>query len=66
MHLRIYLLRKKYHTAFQAPLLGINDPSDDANKRQQAFLAPLSGKALVKRITKFLINSLIGIHCSYS
>jgi hypothetical protein len=41
MHLQIYLLRKKYHTAFQAPLLGINDPSDDANKHQQAFLAPL-------------------------
>jgi hypothetical protein len=35
VRLRNYLWRKKYHTAFQAPLLGINDPSDDANKRQQ-------------------------------
>jgi hypothetical protein len=25
------------------PSLGINNPSDDAKKRQQAFLAPLPG-----------------------
>jgi hypothetical protein len=35
--------------AFHAPLLWIGYPSDDANKRQQAFLAPLLGKVLVKR-----------------
>jgi hypothetical protein len=50
VRLRIYLWCKKYHMAFQAPLLGINDPSDDANKHQQAFLVPLPGKAPVKRI----------------
>jgi hypothetical protein len=30
--------------------LRINRPGDDATKRQQVFLAPLPGKALVKRI----------------
>jgi hypothetical protein len=49
VRLRIYLWSKKYHK-FQAPLLGIKDPSDDAYKRQQVFLAPLLSKALAKRI----------------
>jgi hypothetical protein len=31
---------------------GINNAGDDAKKRQLAFLAPLPGKALVKRIDK--------------
>jgi hypothetical protein len=35
-------------------LLGNNDPIDDAKKRQQAFLTPLPGKALVKRMEKVL------------
>jgi hypothetical protein len=52
--LRIYLWCKKYHTAFLAPLLGNDDPSDNAKKRQQAFLAPLPGKAQVKRIINVL------------
>jgi hypothetical protein len=52
VRLRIYLWLKKYHIAFAAPLLGNDDPSDDAIIRQQAFFAPLRGKALVKRIDK--------------
>jgi hypothetical protein len=39
---------------FPAPLLGNDDPSDDAKKHQQVFLAPLPGKALVKEIDKVL------------
>ena len=35
---------------FLEPLLGNTNSSDCAKKRQQAFLAPLPGKALVKRI----------------
>jgi hypothetical protein len=35
-------------------LLGNDDPSDNAKKRQQAFLAPLPGKAQVKRIINVL------------
>jgi hypothetical protein len=31
------------------PFLGNTNPSDDAMKHQQAFLALLPGKALVKR-----------------
>jgi hypothetical protein len=45
LRLRIYLWCKKYHTAFQAPafqapLLGINDPSDDTNNRQRLHPHP--------------------------
>jgi hypothetical protein len=32
--------------AFQVPLLGNTNPSDDVKKRQQAFLAPLLGMDL--------------------
>ena len=35
--------------AFLVPLLGSTNPSGDAKKHQQAFLAPLPGKALVKK-----------------
>ena len=35
---------------FLVPLLGNTNPSDNVKKYQQAFLAPLLGKALVKTI----------------
>jgi hypothetical protein len=41
------------------PSQRINDPGDDAKKRQQAFLAPLPGRHRLKDLLMFWILSMI-------